>query len=50
VDIPAKGDATIPLQVTIPTGVTGTKAFKAVVESTNWTESKAYDMGILEIE
>ena len=46
VDIPAKGDTTIGLQATIPAGVLGTKAFKVVVESTKWTESKSFDMGI----
>ena len=49
VAIPAKGNTTIPLRADIPTGETGTKVFKVVVESTTWEQSEAFDMGIFVI-
>ena len=49
VAIPARGNTTIPLRADIPTGETGTKVFKVVVESTTWEQSEAFDMGIFVI-
>ena len=48
VGIPAKGEATIPLQADIPANASGVRAFKVAVESTKWT-SKTFDTGIFVI-
>ena len=48
VGIPAKGEATIPLQADIPADASGVRAFKVAVESTKWT-SKTFDTGIFVI-
>jgi hypothetical protein len=48
VAIPAGGEALILLRADIPDGVSGYKAFRAMVESTKWTP-KAMDTGIFSI-
>lgn len=48
VEIPSRGEAVIPLRVEIPAGVSGSRAFRAVVKSTKWTPV-AFDSGIFSI-
>ncbi len=48
VEIPSRGEAVAPLRADIPTGVSGYKAFRAMVESAKWTP-KAFDTGIFSI-
>jgi len=48
VEIPSRGEAVIPLRASIPAGVSGYKAFRAVVESTKWGPT-AFDSGIFSI-
>lgn len=48
IEIPGRGEAVVPLRADIPAGVSGYKAFRAMVESTKWTP-KAFDTGIFSI-
>ncbi len=48
VEIPARKEVTIPIRVEIPSGISGTKAFRVYVNSTTW-RSSAYDTGGLKI-
>jgi len=48
IEIPSRGEAVVPLRADIPTGVSGYKAFRAIVESTKWTP-EAFDTGIFSI-
>ncbi len=48
VEVPARKEITIPIRVDIPSGTTGTKAFRVYANSTTW-RSSAYDTGGLKI-
>ncbi|RLJ00153.1 MAG: hypothetical protein DRP08_06690, partial [Candidatus Aenigmatarchaeota archaeon] len=49
VPILARKDTMIPLRADIPAGAGDVNAFKVVVESTKWSESNAFDIGIFVI-